>query len=606
MRRVLITRPIDDAVPLTASLKARSVEALVEPMMTIRSTEEPLPDLDGVQGLLFTSANGVRGFLTRTDRRDFTAYAVGEATGEAARRAGFTKVEVAGGDVVTLAALVIAQCKPDAGKLIHVAGTHVAGNLSEQLTTAGFVVERAVLYDALSAHSFYPATIQALKRGEVEAVMLFSPRTAEIFMTLIDDSGAEQSLSAMAAICLSQAVADRLPEARFRTIIVAAKPDQNAMLDALDRALPSEKLISLGLTTPAQKAERAPSRGVGFAALVFMGLLSVVSSLALLALTVETWRPMFLPTQENEASAAIAALNRRVAALETARAGASVPAVSAAPASVATAPVVPAELLERIARLEQRPTAVPAITAPVVASAPERVIDLGPLENRIAALEARPMASPFDPTPVLDQVARIADRIGRTEQKANEGEGRFAASEALAAKRVALALGLAQISDLASVGLPFPAQLAQLAQVGEAGVTATVQRLEGVAKRGAPTLEQLRQRFPDAARRALNASFAIESGDLVGELRAALNRAITIRRVDALTVEGTDPESQLARAEALLARGDLTGALQQLEGLPAQAQGVIGDWVAAAKDRLALEASMRELSAAILRLRTGS
>ena len=523
MRRVLITRPIDDAVPLTASLKARSVEALVEPMMTIRSTEEPLPDLDGVQGLLFTSANGVRGFMTRTDRRDFTAYAVGEATGEAARRAGFTKVEVAGGDVVTLAALVIAQCKPDAGKLIHVAGTHVAGNLSEQLTIAGFVVERAVLYDALSAHSFYPVTVQALKRGEVEAVMLFSPRTAEIFMTLIDDSGAEQSLSAMAAVCLSQAVADRLPDARFRTIIVAVKPDQNAMLDALDRALPSEKLISLGLTTPPPKPERAPSRGVGFAALVFMGLLSVVSSLALLALTVETWRPMFLPTQENEASAAIAALNRRVAALETARAGASVPTVTAAPATAATAPGVPAELLERIARLEQRPQAVPAITVPVVASAPERVIDLGPLESRIAALEARPMASPFDPTPVLDQVARIADRIGRTEQKTNEGEGRFAASEALAAKRVALALGLAQISDLASVGLPFPAQLAQLAQVGEAGVTATVQRLEGVAKRGAPTLEQLRQRFPDAARRALNASFAIESGDLVGELREQLS-----------------------------------------------------------------------------------
>ena len=150
MRRVLITRPIDDAVPLTASLKARSVEALVEPMMTIRSTEEPLPDLDGVQGLLFTSANGVRGFMTRTDRRDFTAYAVGEATGEAARRAGFTKVEVAGGDVVTLAALVIAQCKPDAGKLIHVAGTHVAGNLSEQLTIAGFVVVPLTLL--LGAH----------------------------------------------------------------------------------------------------------------------------------------------------------------------------------------------------------------------------------------------------------------------------------------------------------------------------------------------------------------------------------------------------------------------------------------------------------------------
>jgi len=89
-------------------------------------------------------------------------------------------------------------------------------------------------------------------------------------------------------------------------------------------------------------------------------------------------------------------------------------------------------------------------------------------------------------------------------------------------------------------------------------------------------------------------------------LRAALARAITVRRVDALSAEGDDPQSRLARAEALLAKGDLAGALAQLEGLPAQAQTVIADWLAGAKDRLALEAGLRDLSAAIQRLRTGS
>lgn len=600
MRRVLITRPIDDAAPLVAALKARGVEAMVEPMMTIRSTEEPLPELEGAQGVLFTSANGVRGFMTRTDRRDLKAYAVGEATAEAARRAGFAEIEVAGGDANALAKLVIETCKPDAGKLIHVAGTHVAGNLSEQLTKSGFTVERAVLYDALSAHRFSMGTVESLRRAELEAVMLFSPRTAEIFMTLVDESGAEQGLSAMAAVCLSQAVADRLPGERFRAVVVAAKPDQPAMLDALDRAMPAEELVALGAAPPPPKAAKA----LGLSALVFTGFLSVATTLALLTLTIEQWKPMFFPVAANDGEAAISALNRRVTALEAQKPAAAAAAIPAP---------IPADLLDRIAKLERQASAAPsasagsspASSAPAVAPAVPPV-DLGPLEGRIAALEARPVATPFDATSILDQLSRMAERVGRSEQKMTEGESRLSATEAASGKRVLLSLGLAQIADLARAGLPFQAQLAQVAQAGDAAVTAAAQALDGLAQRGAPTIEQLRARFPDVAKRALNASFALESGDFIGELRAALARAITIRRVDALGSDAVDPESRLAKAEALLAAGDLAGALAQLEGLPAQALAVIGDWVGPAKDRLALDAALKELSAMILRLRSGS
>jgi uroporphyrinogen-III synthase len=586
MRRVLITRPIDDAAPLVAALKARGVEAMVEPMMTIRSTEEPLPELNGAQGVLFTSANGVRGFMTRTDRRDLKAYAVGEATAEAARRAGFAEVDVAGGDANALATLVIETCKPDAGKLIHVAGTHVAGNLSEQLTKAGFTVERAVLYDALSAHRFSMGTVESLRRAELEAVMLFSPRTAEIFMTLVDESGAEQGLSELAAVCLSEAVADRLPSERFRTVVVAAKPDQPAMLDALDRAMSGEALVAFGVAPPPPNA----AKGVGLGALVFTGFLSVATTLALLTLTIDQWKPMFFPVAANDSEAAIGALNRRVTALEAQK-----------PATTAAA--VPADLLERIAKLERQASA-PSLSA---SSAPVSTpVDLGPLEGRIAALEARPVATPFDATSILDQLSRVADRVGRSEQKVTEGESRLSAAEAASGKRVMLALGLAQIADLARAGLPFQAQLGQVVQAGDAAVAAAAQSLDGLAQRGAPTIEQLRARFPEIAKRALNASFALESGDFIGELRAALARAITIRRLDALSSDAVDPESRLAKAEALLAIGDLAGALAQLEGLPTQALAAIGDWVGPAKDRLALDAALKELSAMILRLRSGS
>ncbi len=612
MRRVLITRPIDDAAPLIEALRARAVDAMVEPLMTIQSTDEPLPPLDGLQGLLFTSANGVRAFAARTDRRDLRAYAVGEATAAAARRAGFTEVDVAGGDSDALAQLVIAEADPAGGKLIHVAGTQIAGNLSEQLSTAGFTVERAVLYDALSAHSLSPETVEALTSARLDSVMLFSPRSAEIFMTLADASDLGTGLSAVSAVCLSQAVADRLPRDRFRTIVIAAKPDQSSMLDALDRATPAEEMMELNAAPPVQTAAKdqtgmkdlTGAKGLGLGALVFTGLLSVISTLALLTLTIDQWKPMFFPVSSTSSEAAIAALNRRVTALEAQKPAASPPALPvlppvaapSAPPAAAAVVTLPDDLLGRVAALEQLASA-PALPLPV---------DLRSLETRLATLEARPVATPFDPAPLLDQLSRISDRLARSEQRVTESESRLSATESLSGRRIMLTLGLAQIADLARAGLPFQAQLAQILQAGDAAVTAAAERLDGLAQRGAPTIEQLRARFPDVAKRTLNAAMVLESGDLIGELRAALARAITIRRVDPLASDAVDPESLLAKAEALLVAGDLAGALAQLENLPPQAVAAIGDWLGPAKDRLALDAALKELSALILRLRSGS
>ena len=87
-RRVLVTRPAADAAPLMAALAARGFDVLLEPMLTIRHLAGPELDLHGIAGILFTSANGVRAFAARSRRRDLTAYAVGEATGEAASAAG--------------------------------------------------------------------------------------------------------------------------------------------------------------------------------------------------------------------------------------------------------------------------------------------------------------------------------------------------------------------------------------------------------------------------------------------------------------------------------------------------------------------------------------
>jgi uroporphyrinogen-III synthase len=110
--RLLVTRPLDESQALAERLEARGHQAAIEPLLTIAPDLLAPLSLEGVQALLFTSANGVRAFALRSPRRDLPVYAVGPATAAAAREIGCATVESAGGDVRALAALVVTRLDP--------------------------------------------------------------------------------------------------------------------------------------------------------------------------------------------------------------------------------------------------------------------------------------------------------------------------------------------------------------------------------------------------------------------------------------------------------------------------------------------------------------
>lgn len=232
--RLLVTRPRDDADALAAALARRGIEALVDPLLSVADVNGPAPDLSGVQAVLITSANGVRAFARRHEGREIAVYAVGDASARAARELGFSAVVSASGDVDALAALVEAELDPAVGALVHVAGSHVAGNLSAMLESAGFVIRRHVLYEAQAAESLSGETEKALHRGELDGVLLYSPRTAAAFARLVAAAGLSAALDGVTAYCLSEAVADEIRNLPWRGVIVAPEPDQEALLDAVD------------------------------------------------------------------------------------------------------------------------------------------------------------------------------------------------------------------------------------------------------------------------------------------------------------------------------------------------------------------------------------
>ena len=231
--RVLITRPRDDAERLVQALGPMGIEPLLEPLFRIDHTGGPKLDLDGVQALLVTSANGVRAFAARDGRRDLTVYAVGDASARAAAEVGFADVESASGDVEDLARLVRRRLDPAQGAIYHAAGTRMAGDLAGMVEEAGFTYRRAVLYEARAADELSAATVQALKAGTVDGALFFSPRTAQCFVDLVRKGGLAGACGRIIAFCLSPAVAGKANALTWREICVAAQPDQAALLAAV-------------------------------------------------------------------------------------------------------------------------------------------------------------------------------------------------------------------------------------------------------------------------------------------------------------------------------------------------------------------------------------
>lgn len=243
LMRLLITRPLEDSRDLAADLKRRGLEVCIEPLLEIRPRGDQNIPGRSYQALLVTSANGARALVAHPQARflfGLPVYAVGEASAEACRAGGFTRVMVADGDLSSLLDLVQMRSMPARGPLLYVSGSVVSGDLAGMLAGAGFEVVRVVLYDAIARRSLSPTVVSLVEAGDIEGVLLFSPRTARIWAEMIEAAGLAGKAASITHFCLSETVAAALRESPGLSLVktaIATTPSTKAIIDLILNAL---------------------------------------------------------------------------------------------------------------------------------------------------------------------------------------------------------------------------------------------------------------------------------------------------------------------------------------------------------------------------------
>jgi uroporphyrinogen-III synthase len=152
--------------------------------------------------------------------------AVGPQSAAAARQAGFAEITEAGGDGEGLARHIIDHAGPEQGPILYLSGLDTASDFAGHLARRGFAVTRVIAYEAR------PATALAAEAARADGVLLYSPRSARLWLDLADRQAI--ATDAMVHFCLSPNIAAILPDGFARR--VAARPHEEALLEIIGRA----------------------------------------------------------------------------------------------------------------------------------------------------------------------------------------------------------------------------------------------------------------------------------------------------------------------------------------------------------------------------------
>lgn len=241
---VLVTRPYPDNEVTSGVLRAKGVDVMLAPMLRFEPLEFEYDTDAKFDALMATSANAVRAVTEQPQiarLRNLPLFAVGHHTAQAARDGGFPNVIDADGDGSALRERITDTLKKGKARrgatLLYLAGSDLARDLASELGERGFTVVTQTTYRMVPVTKLPGDVSEAIAAHRIDAVLHYSRRSARAFVDAVRGAGVEISALALPQCCLSDAIGMVLRDAGAMQVSAASAPNEDALFDALMRAL---------------------------------------------------------------------------------------------------------------------------------------------------------------------------------------------------------------------------------------------------------------------------------------------------------------------------------------------------------------------------------
>ncbi len=238
MNTVLVTRLMPFAGSLIENLEQNGYNVIHESLLSAEPLYCRRPEIpsSGKPIVALTSRVTLEILQQRRDEvenlLESPCYCVGDKTANDARNFGFTNVISAQGNGQDLAQTIM-DTELFKSPVIHLGGEDISDDPDSLLSQQGWQVIHWPLYKAIEIQDLSELVINDIKSGEINAILLYSVRAAQIFAKLIHRYELEACCVELTIYGLSRSILNELDELKFKNTYAPRRPTENDLIESV-------------------------------------------------------------------------------------------------------------------------------------------------------------------------------------------------------------------------------------------------------------------------------------------------------------------------------------------------------------------------------------
>jgi uroporphyrinogen-III synthase len=227
---IVVTRPKEDSLHIIKNLINLGHIVTHLPVIKIEKLETKKINLLNYQAVIFTSSNAIRFMNIEKFNSKIKCFCVGKTTEFTAKKFGFINTYTSEGTVDSLIELIIRTLDSKSEKLLYLSSEFISKDLDQDLTNAGYLVDRISNYTSLPVEEINKKTLNFFEKKPPDVIFIYSSKSAKNLFNLINKYSLLNVVTQSNLMCISEKVLLVLKQIKWKKVFVFSPGEEEFLL----------------------------------------------------------------------------------------------------------------------------------------------------------------------------------------------------------------------------------------------------------------------------------------------------------------------------------------------------------------------------------------